>query len=151
MAKLLRTNDFGIGRQVAALPWRLEEDGSRSILLVTSRTNQKWMLPKGWPMAGKSDAEAALQEAREEAGIEGTVSDTPIGSYHFIKLLDDGTTKPSQAVIYSVRVLTQLNKWDEKDERRRKWFSLRKAAKAVFEPDLAKFLSNLASGRPALF
>ncbi|SFD32560.1 NUDIX domain-containing protein [Devosia psychrophila] len=102
-------------------------------------------------MAGKSDAEAALQEAREEAGIEGTVSDTPIGSYHFIKLLDDGTTKPSQAVIYSVRVLTQLNKWDEKDERRRKWFSLRKAAKAVFEPDLAKFLSNLASGRPALF
>ena len=151
MAKFLRTTDFGIGRQVAALPWRLEEDGSTSLLLVTSRTNQKWMLPKGWPMAGKSDAEAALQEAREEAGIEGTVSDTPIGSYHFIKLLDDGTTKPSQAVIYSVRVLTQLNKWDEKDERRRKWFSLRKAAKAVFEPDLTRFLSNLASGRPALF
>ena len=150
MAKLARSPDFRISVQVAALPWRNEDDGSTSFLLVTSRTNQKWMLPKGWPMAGKSDAEAAAQEAREEAGIEGTVAQIPIGSYHFIRILNDGTTKPSQAVIYPLRVLTQLSKWDEKDERRRKWFSPRKAAKAVFEPDLARFLSNLACGRPAL-
>ena len=151
MTHLAQSPDLRINLQVAALPWRSGEDGAWSILLVTSRTNHKWMLPKGWPMEGKSDAESAAQEAREEAGVEGVVREAPIGSYHFIRLLEDGTTKPAQAVIYPLKVLSELKKWDEKAQRRRKWFSPTKAAKAVFEPDLARFLSNLAAGRPALF
>jgi 8-oxo-dGTP pyrophosphatase MutT (NUDIX family) len=137
-------------RQVAALPWRRNADGSVSVLLITSRTNAKWMLPKGWPMAGKDDAEAALQEAKEEAGIGGVIAATPIGSYHFIKLFDDGTTKPAQAVIYSMQVIEQRSKWSEKRERKRRWFTPAKAAKAVAEPDLARFLRNLSEGRVVL-
>lgn len=122
-----------------------------SVLLVTSRTNAKWMLPKGWPMAGKTDADAALEEAREEAGIDGTVSATPLGSYHFLKLFDDGTSKPAQAVIYSVQVEQQHSKWREKGQRKRRWFSLLEASKVAFEPDLARFLKGLADGRVVLF
>ena len=78
MVKKAEETDAARGRQVAALPWRVEKDGSLSVLLITSRTNAKWMLPKGWPMAGKTDAEAAQQEALEEAGIEGVVLEAPI-------------------------------------------------------------------------
>lgn len=139
-------SDF-LCHQVAVLPWRVEEDGSISVLLVTSRTNRKWMLPKGWPMCGKTDAEAAAIEAFEEAGVEGVVSPQPIGSYHFIKLFDDGSSKPSQALIYGLKVTKRRRTWKEKAQRDTKWFSPCKAAKAVFEPDLARFLSGLAGGR----
>lgn len=138
------------GRQVAVLPWRLERDGTISVLMITSRTNAKWMLPKGWPMADRSDAAAAKQEALEEAGIEGEVDEAPIGSYHYIKLFDDGSTKPSQAIVFSMRVTAELKKWDEKHERKRKWFGIEKATQVVFEPDLARFLGNVASGRIVL-
>ena len=57
-------------RQVAALPWRLE-DGERRILMITSRETRRWVIPKGGRMVGKSDPEAAAQEAMEEAGVKG--------------------------------------------------------------------------------
>lgn len=98
-------------------------------------------------MAGKSDAEAAQQETLEEAGVEGVVSETPIGSYYFIKLFDDGATKPSQAIVYSLRVTGERSDWTEKGQRRRRWFRARKAAKAAYEPDLARLLTNVATGR----
>lgn len=134
-------------RQVAALPWRREPDGSLRLLLITSRTNRKWMLPKGWPMTGKSDAESALQEAREEAGIEGVAAESPIGSYYYIRQAADGETKPAQAIIFSVRVSAERKTWNEKGERRRKWFTPEEAAERVYERDLRRFLSNVAAGR----
>ena len=105
---------------------------------------------KGWPMLDKDDAQAALQEAKEEAGIDGVISNSPVGSYRYIKLFDDGSTKPAQAVIYSLRVTDQHPKWEEKGQRKRRWFRPGKAAKAVAEPDLARFLANLAAGRVVL-
>ena len=150
MSRTARDITTGHCRQVAALPWRRGTKGEVEVLLVTSRTNAKWMLPKGWPMPEIGDAAAAMLEAHEEAGIRGNVAVAPIGSYHFIKLFDDGTSKPAQAVIYSLRVTEQHKKWDEKAQRQRRWFSAKKAAKAVFEPDLARFLRNLASDRVIL-
>ena len=60
-------------RQVAALVWR-KAGPEPEILLVTSRISGHWLLPKGWPMEGKSAAESALQEAFEEAGVWGVVA-----------------------------------------------------------------------------
>jgi 8-oxo-dGTP pyrophosphatase MutT (NUDIX family) len=134
-------------RQVAALPWRRETDGEIWVLLITSRTNAKWMLPKGWVIAGKTDAESAEQEAKEEAGVAGIISDAPIGSYHFIRQEDDGTTRPAQAVVYPLQVTEELAKWDEKQERKRSWFSAKDAALQVYERDLARLLASVASGR----
>ena len=134
-------------RQLAALPWRLGKDGSIQVLMITSRTNKKWMLPKGWPMPGKTDAEAASQEALEEAGVSGLASEAPVGSYAYIMLCDDGSTKPSQAVVFSLRVAKERRKWPEKGERSRKWFNAEEAAKMAHEPDLARLLSRVASGR----
>jgi len=134
-------------RQVAALPWRREPDGSIAVLLITSRTNAKWMLPKGWVIPGKTDAESAIIEAEEEAGVTGIASPVPIGSYFYLRQEDDGTTRPSQAVVYALEVTCELDHWDEKQQRKRRWLAATDAALAVFERDLARFLAKLAAGR----
>ena len=136
--------------QVAALPWRHEADGSISVLLITSRTNGKWMLPKGWPMKGLSEAESARQEALEEAGVEGIVDAQAVGSYRYSKLFDDGSSTPGQSVIFALAVSRERKDWKEKDQRRRRWMSPGEAAEAVHEPDLARFLAHLAAGRVIL-
>ncbi len=136
-----------LSHQIAVLPWRQDKYGSLSVLLVTSRTNRKWMMPKGWPIAGKTDPEAAQEEAFEEAGVEGLVSPFPIGSYHYIKLFADGSSRPAQAVIYAMEVTKERGNWKEKGQRERKWFTPAKAAKSVYERDLARFLNGLAAGR----
>ena len=41
------------------------------ILLITSRDTGRWVIPKGWPMRHRSEAEAAAREAYEEAGLRG--------------------------------------------------------------------------------
>jgi 8-oxo-dGTP pyrophosphatase MutT (NUDIX family) len=137
--------------QVAALPWRQDANAKIRILMVTSRTNAKWMLPKGWPMEGKTDPEAALIETQEEAGVDGIVSDRAIGSYRFIKLFDDGTTLPAQALIYPVEVLKERKDWREKGQRTRKWLRPKSAAKLAFEPDLKRFLLELSEETLLLF
>jgi 8-oxo-dGTP pyrophosphatase MutT (NUDIX family) len=139
-----------ICHQVAALPWRRERDGTLSVLLITSRTNGKWMLPKGWPMKGLSDAASARQEALEEAGVEGHVDAEAIGCYRYSKLFNDGTSLPGQAVIFSLAVSRERKDWKEKGQRQRRWMSAQEAAECAHEPDLARFLAELAAGQVTL-
>ena len=136
--------------QVAALPWRREADGAISVLLITSRSNGKWMLPKGWPIKGLSEAESARQEALEEAGVEGIVDAQALGSYRYSKLSGNGSSVPGQAVIFPLAVTREKKDWKEKGQRRRRWMSPREAAEAAHEPDLARFLAHLATGRVTL-
>lgn len=130
--------------QVAALPWRVDKDGKLRILLVTSRTNGKWMLPKGWLMDGRAPHEAAAIEAQEEAGVVGQANHVPIGTFHYIKLFNDGGSAPAQATVFPVKVTSELKKWDEKKERSRRWMRPKEASKRAFEPDLKRFLSELS-------
>lgn len=109
------------------------------------------MLPKGWPISGKSAGQAAGIEAKEEAGVEGVPSETAIGSYRYNKLFDDGTSSPAQALVYPLMVTEELTKWDERGQRKRNWFRPKKAAEAVFEPDLRRFLNDLRKDALVLF
>lgn len=145
-----KIGEGGKCRQIAALPWRRDRDGKLRLLLVTSRTNQKWMLPKGWPMPGKTDAQVALIEALEEAGITGTVGDAAIGSYHYRKIFDETRSSPARAVIYPVEVGEEFDDWRERSQRRKKWVRPRKAVSMVFERDLARFLDDVATRRVLL-
>ena len=101
-------------------------------------------------MSDRTDAEAAKQEALEEAGIEGVVSERPVASYRYTKLFDDGSTKPAQAIVFSLQVTDQHRKWDEGRQRRRRWVTPQKASEMVFEPDLGRLLAHLAAGRIVL-
>ena len=126
--------------QVAALPVRRSEDGCE-ILLITSRETRRWIIPKGWPMKGRKDHDAAAQEALDEAGVVGKVSKHPIGGYTYDKRLGD-RTKPCRVMVYRLDVERELDGWAERDQRVRRWYSPAQAADLVSEPNLAALLRN---------
>lgn len=131
-------------RQVAALPWRLE-DGERRILMVTSRETRRWVIPKGGRMVGKTDPEAAAQEALEEAGVKGEIEVRSIGAFRYAKTLKDGDTRPYVVSVYPLEVLIQLGAWPEAHQRERRWMTPADAADAVHEADLAELIRDFAA------
>jgi len=131
-------------RQVAALPWRIE-DGQRRILMITSRETRRWVIPKGGRMVGKTDPEAAAQEALEEAGIRGEIQKHSIGLFRYAKRLKDDSIRQCVVSVYPLEVLIQLGAWPEAHQRERRWMTVDQAAAAVHEPDLAALI--LAFGK----
>ena len=132
-----------IGLQIAALPLKREGKGRLKVLMVTSRDTGRWVMPKGWMMDGKKPWTAAEIEALEEAGAEGKIGKTPIGAYHYDKILDDGEALPCRVTVYPMQVSKLKRKWKERDQRKRRWFRLRAAAARVAEPELAELLLTL--------
>jgi 8-oxo-dGTP pyrophosphatase MutT (NUDIX family) len=129
--------------QVAALPVRLAADGI-GVLLVTSRETRRWIIPKGWPMKGRKDHQAAAQEALEEAGVAGRIGKHPIGAYTYQKRLGQ-RVEPFRVMVYLLTVETQLDTWRERDQRKRRWFAPAEAAARVKEPALAAMILGLVS------
>lgn len=130
--------------QFGALCWR-ERKGQVQVLLVTSRRTGRWVLPKGWPIDGKTPAEAATFEAWEEAGARGKSAELCVGVYAYVK--DDGEEPlPCMVAVFPVRVKRTMTDWPEKGQRTRRWFSLKKAAAAVEEPELGSILLNFKPG-----
>lgn len=129
--------------QVAALCHRAGPE-SPEVLLVTSRDTGRWLLPKGWPMKGKTCGEAALQEAWEEAGVKsGTVSEDPIGGYSYEKRLDNGAVEPLDALVYLIENAELSDSYPESHQRKRRWVSAHQAATMVREPELQQLLLRL--------
>lgn len=130
-------------KQVAALPVRLTKSGKVQVMLVTSRETKRWITPKGWPMDGKKMWRAAEIEALEEAGIEGKIHHDRVGTFDYKKRLKNGTSVDCRVGVYPLQVKKLKRRWLERDERRRKWFSPKKAARLVKEPELALILRQL--------
>jgi 8-oxo-dGTP pyrophosphatase MutT (NUDIX family) len=126
--------------QTGALPWRLAPKNGIEVLLVTGRRSGKWTIPKGWPMPGKSLAEAAEQEAFEEAGVKGTIDPRPIGTFRHVKQLNIAGDIEVDIVVHPLWVDRQLEKWPELGQRKRKWFKPKEAAKRVDSPELSEMI-----------
>lgn len=138
--------------QFGALCWR-HRGKKIEVLLITSRDTGRWLIPKGWPIEGLGPAGSAAREAFEEAGVEGNVSDQPVGYYSYIKTgLRNGKRKadlPCVVGVYALHVSRLLDKYPERGERRRKWFAAEKAAQKVAEPELRRILEGCADHLPA--
>lgn len=130
--------------QVAALPYRHREDGSIEVLLVTTRGTGRWMVPKGWPMVGKSFSEAAAQEAYEEAGVRGRASPAELGRFQHEKTRFPARSLDCTVAVFPLPVERELTRWPERDQRTRRWFSIDEAALAVQSPDLAGIIVKVA-------
>jgi len=135
-----------VGIQYAALPWRLV-GRQLEILLITSRETHRWVIPKGWPMAGLAPQEAAAAEAAEEAGVEGEIEPTAIGSYRYLKRVKGDRTIPSQVIVFPLHVHSQAQDWKEKDQRQHRWFPYAKAAAVVAEPALKRLIRDFGQAR----
>lgn len=129
------------GVQYGALPWRTTAAGTVEIMLITSRETHRWVIPKGWPMDGRTPAEAAAAEAYEEAGLRGPLQDA-IGTFVYAKRLKDLVIRDLTVEVFPMRVEGELAFWPEAQMRRRRWFSLEAAANAVDEPDLARIIRS---------
>lgn len=130
-----------IRTQYGALCWRIR-DGKVQILLVTSRRTKHWIIPKGWPMKGETPASAALTEAAEEGGVSGKVKKRSIGLYSYVKHADLKNAINCVVAVFPVRVRNLESDWQEKHQRKRKWFSRKKAAAAVKIPELARLIRS---------
>ena len=128
--------------QVAALCHRKGKKG-REVLLVTS-SRGRWILPKGWPIDGLTDAEAALQEAWEEAGVrEGSVTKKPVLKFKGEKRYEDGRRVPARIAVYGIKVSKTASKFPEAKRRDRRWVSLSKAADLLGDKGFRKALKAL--------
>jgi 8-oxo-dGTP pyrophosphatase MutT (NUDIX family) len=110
--------------------------------LISSRETRRWIVPKGWPMKGRKDHQAAAQEALEEAGVSGKVHKHPIGAYTYQKRLETGV-QPCRVMVYLLEVEKERISWQERDQRRRAWMSPEVAAEQISEPGLARLIREL--------
>jgi len=130
-----------VREQHAALCYRVV-DGKPEVLLITTRGTGRWMLPKGWPIAGKTGAETAAQEAWEEAGVRGKCGKPNIAQFYYLKTVEDGPDIPCVITVHLLVVKQLERQYPEAGQRRRKWFSPRKAASKVDVPGLAQILQD---------
>ena len=92
-------------------------------------------------MPGKSPAQCAATEAYEEAGADGKIHDHCLGLFSYTKEMPKGQDNlPCVALVYPLKVKKLLSAYPEKSDRKRKWFTLKKASERVSEPELSVIL-----------
>jgi|GEM_PF-164936 len=126
-----------IYRQSAVLPYRWR-DTELEVLLITSRGGRRWVLPKGIVEPGMTPQASAAKEAREEAGIEGPVSQRSAGTY-----CQDKWGGTCQIDVFPMRVTSELSDWPEAEIRRREWLPLKAAVERVESKGLRRILQGL--------
>ncbi|TGU96968.1 NUDIX hydrolase [Mesorhizobium sp. M00.F.Ca.ET.151.01.1.1] len=134
-------------RQVAAIPFRLNARGDIEVMLVTSRTTRRFIVPKGWPMKGKSGRKAATIEALEEAGVRGKTLKRPAGIYSYWKRLANRFVRVD-VIVFLLEVTEELADWQEAKRRQRAWLAPADAAMLIDEPDLSTLVSTLTLPEP---
>ena len=127
--------------QFAALCYRIKR-GKVQVLLVTSRRTKRWIVPKGWPMDGRTPAASALQEAWEEGGVRGRADGPCLGVYSYEKGQLQTDDLQCLAMLYPVQVKSLAKRFPESGQRRRRWVSRKKAARLVAEPELAQLIKD---------
>lgn len=129
------------GPQYGALPYTVV-DGQLVVLLITSRGRGKWIFPKGGLIEGKTPWESAAHEAYEEAGVEGEIEKTPIGSY-FLPVTDERPA-PVEVKMFPLKVTNQREDWKEMGQRYRHWAVLPEAKRLITHDGLADLAVALA-------
>lgn len=132
-------------RQIAVLPYRFggpAKDGPTEILLITSRTTRRWVIPKANPRAGMEYHAAAAIEAEVTAGAVGAVCPTAIGSFQYRRRRSNGASVITSVEVFPLAVTELLDTWQEGGARERRWFPFEAAANAVEETDLQAMIHS---------
>lgn len=111
--------------QACAIPYRMT-GGRIEVCVVTSRRKRRWVFPKGIVEAGETEPQAALKEAREEAGIRGRIAGEALGQYERRKF-----GNVFVVTCYLMHVTHEQRTWRESAIRERAWVSVEEAARLV--------------------
>jgi 8-oxo-dGTP pyrophosphatase MutT (NUDIX family) len=111
-----------------AVPVVRTENGLR-IVLITSSSGRKWIVPKG-VIEGGDTRRTAMMEAWEEAGVRGGLAPEPLGTY-----THPHSSRPdNQVVTYLLVVDEILHHWPEDRWRRRLVLDETAALRMVWKP-----------------
>lgn len=136
-------NAPAVAEQIGAFCFRVREEKLEFLLVTSSRG--RWILPKGWPMAGRCAAQVAAIEAWEEAGVrKGKASSDPVLTFEDVKQTKRRGTFTTRIAVHSLPVLQMAADYPEADERKRRWVTLDEAAKLVTSESLRDALRALA-------
>jgi len=124
---------------VGCLPFRETADGLE-IMLITSRGQGIWLVPKGKIKASKNNFKNIKDEARDEAGVEGDLDRNTV--YHYSYERKSGRY---YVAAYPLEVTKEHGKWKEMDERERCWFDAQTAAAQVGDPELSEVIKKFIS------
>ena len=121
--------------QLGILPY-VFKDRRLHLLLITSSSGNRWILPKGRQEPDMTPHEVAVMEAVEEAGVLGTLRQDlrircQMADGRFLQL-------------YAMKISKLLKSWPEMNVRRRRLFPLSDALEIIGDPDVAKAVRRLA-------
>jgi phosphohistidine phosphatase len=124
--------------QSSVIPYRLR-DGKPEILVIASSKKHHLVVPKGIKDPGLSPRESAAKEALEEAGIEGEIAETALGSYTCEKW---GAT--CTVAVYPMKVTRVIAEedWEER-HRGREWVTPDMAASRLKQEELRPLVKKL--------
>lgn len=104
--------------QSGVVPYRRTDDGLE-VMIIGSSKKKRWVVPKGIVTPGLSPQQSAAKEAREEAGIEGTVDGPVLGTFMYEKW-----GAPVTCEVFPMLVTRVLDESDwEEPHRGRTWVS----------------------------
>lgn len=115
--------------QALAVPFR-RVGGEWEFCLITSARQGRWGFPKGIIDPGHTLESAALEEAWEEAGLEGRIVGRPLGGYRYRKW---NRTLDVTAVMMEVTGARET--WPECDVRQRRWCNPNEARERIDRDD----------------
>jgi hypothetical protein len=118
-------------------------------MLITSKTTNRFIVPKGWPMKGISGRKTAVAEAWEEAGVVGEALKEPLGVCAYWKRLSGHFVRVTVKV-YLLSVVDVQPDWNERSQRQRAWLSPADAAALIDEPQLASLVRSMAQAPVSL-
>lgn len=123
--------------QSGVIPYRIHQ-GKLEILVVSTRSGKRMVVPKGIIEPGLSAQESAIKEATEEAGIIGTLHIKPLGNYEYPKW--GGIC---QVLLFGMEVGSLLPEeiWQE-SQRSRQWMSYTQA-KTCLPEEMLHLLDEL--------
>jgi len=107
------------------------------VVLITTRSSGRWIIPKVYVEKGISPAESAAKEAMEEAGVVGKVKSELIGTYSYRR-----SSGIFSVEVYPLEVESLLDRWEEMHVRKRKIVTPREALSMVGNKQLAQILSS---------
>lgn len=112
--------------QSGVVPYRRTDDGLE-VMIIGSSKRKRWVVPKGIVTPGLTPQQSAAKEAREEAGIEGTVDGPALATFTYEKW-----GAPVTCEVFPMIVTTVLDAsgWEEQ-HRGRTWVSPAAAVEAL--------------------
>jgi 8-oxo-dGTP pyrophosphatase MutT (NUDIX family) len=114
----------------------LFKNGILHVVLVTSSSGSRWLIPKGRLETGMTLQEVALMEAAEEAGVIGMIEP----GVETQCLMEDQRT----IHLYPLRVATLLPLWPEKLSRRRIVLPIYHALLRITDVELCRAIRSLS-------